>query len=152
MLNWKINIHKFSHLIMLLFKDLPSFATFWTTLAWKRIDFRFKGTSSICEIFPAASQRNISSVCSHQMSSGTYKHEPCGDVVWLHQGIFVQPDLLWLDHSLEWIQKLRKTEKMNERYKFFTIWSDDQKPPEEFCSFRISPKFDYDTACMNYPY
>lgn len=39
----------------------------------------------------------------------THKHEARGDVVRLHQWILVQPDLLWLDDSLERVQELGET-------------------------------------------
>lgn len=36
---------------------------------------------------------------------GTHKHDSLGNVVRLHEGILVQPQLLWLDHSLERLQE-----------------------------------------------
>lgn len=36
----------------------------------------------------------------------TYKHDSFRNMVWLHQRIFVQPQLLWLNHSLKWFQEL----------------------------------------------
>lgn len=129
-LNWKINIHKSSHQIKLLFKDLPSFATYWITLAGIIIAFGIKGTSSACEIFPAAVKGTFTQFAAIRWPS-TYKHEPCGDVVWLHQGIFVQPDLLWLDHSLEWIQKFCKTEKKQWQIQFFSQFEVMTKNPQK---------------------
>lgn len=43
----------------------------------------------------------------------TYKHDSFRNVVWLHQRIFVQPQLLWLNHSLKWFQELCESVKEN---------------------------------------
>lgn len=40
----------------------------------------------------------------------TYEHDPLGDVVWLHQGVFVEPELLWLDYSFKRLQELCESE------------------------------------------
>lgn len=41
----------------------------------------------------------------------TYKHDSFRNVVWLHQRISVQPQLLWLNHSLKWFQELCESVK-----------------------------------------
>lgn len=43
----------------------------------------------------------------------TYKHDSFRNVVWLYQRIFVQPQLLWLNHSLKRFQELCESVKEN---------------------------------------
>lgn len=41
--------------------------------------------------------------------TGTYEHHPLGNVIGLHERILVEPQLLWLDHSLKGLQELRES-------------------------------------------
>lgn len=41
--------------------------------------------------------------------TGTYEHHPLGNVIGLHKRILVEPQLLWLNHSLKGLQELRES-------------------------------------------
>lgn len=61
--------------------------------------------------------------------TGTYEHHPLGNVIGLHKRILVEPQLLWLNHSLKGLQELcesvaRKRKKNTHTNQFISHGAD----------------------------